>query len=168
MIISFFVIGLILLVLAIIGREVDKQEEAKAKAKAKEERIKAETEAEAEEKARQEKLASFKAWWRNSRFNNFIVLEKRTPAHFNGKRYMAVRHVETNKCYNLEVDVTTYFNFDVGAELCVTNVKYDYITEEALAEFTAETGVDGSLIRVWMMEEDLWGYSRPNYSFDEF
>ena len=132
-------IGLVILIMVLIGLAVDKKEEAMAEAETEEE---AKIEAEREELIKLTKsINSFKAWWLNSRFNSFIVLEKRTPMHFNGKRYMAVRHTVTNECYNLDVDVTTYFNYDVGAELSMTNMDYDYITAEAFAEFTAETGV---------------------------
>lgn len=134
-IIPLVIIGLVILVMVLIGLAVDKKAEADIKAEADEQ----------EELIRlTNSIYSFEAWWLNSRFNSFIVLEKRTPMHFNGKRYMAVRHTVTNECYNLEVDVTTYFNYDVGAELSMTSMDYDYITEEAFAEFTAETGVSVS------------------------
>lgn len=134
-IIAFIVIGLVLFVMVLIGLAVDKKAEADIKAEADEQ----------EELIRlTNSIYSFEAWWLNSRFNSFIVLEKRTPMHFNGKRYMAVRHTVTNECYNLDVDVTTYFNYDVGDKVSMTSIDYDYITEEAFAEFTAETGISVS------------------------
>lgn len=138
-IIPFIVIGLVLFVMVLIGLAVDKKEEARMKAEADEE---AKIEAEQEELIKlTDSIDSFKAWWLDSRFNSFIVLEKRTPMHFNGKRYMAVRHEITNECYNLDVDVTTYFNYDVGDKVSMTNMNYDYITKEAFTEFAEDTGI---------------------------
>lgn len=152
-IISFVIIGLIIglpiLAIVLIERTVDKKEEARSKIEA--EKIAKAREVRSRENAERKELTkltnlmdSFYAWWLNSRFNSFIVLEKRTPMHFNGNRYMVVRHTITNECYNLAVNVTTYFNNDVGANVYITDmtdIKYDYITEEAFAEFTKNTGI---------------------------
>lgn len=111
-----------------VGKYLDKKRDKEAKV-------------EQELREFEQKQYAFESWWLESKYNKFIVLEKRTPMHFDGKRYFAVRQIETNDCFNVKVDVTTYFDYNVGDTISFSDYTYEYCSQPSLEAFRLETGL---------------------------
>lgn len=101
--------------------------------------IKERTHVKTKTKAAKETFLKFNSWWVDSKFNRFVVVDKRVPFGSSRKRYLVIKQETTGKYFEREVDVNTYYTFEKGDYLKYSRADRELITYEDINTYNKET-----------------------------